>query len=186
MREHGVFNRILLIYDEVYNRLHRNKHFPITAVAQAATIVRDFMHNYHEKLEEEHIFTLFIKARTDVDLIKTLHKQHVAGRKLTDKILRLANNKHTPKNSDRQKELKQNLKAFIKMYRVHEAREDTVIFPKIRSLMSAQEYQKLGDIFEKKEHELFGPQGFEKTVAKVAAIEAELCIDDLNAFTPQP
>lgn len=185
MREHGVFNRIILIYDEVYNRLHRNKPFPISAVAQAASIVRNFIHNYHEKLEEEHIFPRFIKAGTDGELVRTLRRQHDAGRKLTDRILRLANNKHTPKNLDRQRELKQNLKSFIKMYRVHEAREDTEIFPKIRSLVSDQEYEKLGEIFEEREHKLFGNKGFENIVTKVAAIEAELCINDLNAFTPQ-
>jgi hypothetical protein len=38
------------------------------------------------------------------------------------------------------------------MYRPHESREDTVLFPAIRSLMTAKEYDDLGEQFEDREH----------------------------------
>jgi hemerythrin-like domain-containing protein len=71
------------------------------------------------------------------------------------------------------------------MYRPHEAREDTVLFPAIRSLMTAKEFDKLGDQFEDREHQLFGEHGFEKIVAQVAEIEKSLGIYDLSQFTPR-
>lgn len=71
------------------------------------------------------------------------------------------------------------------MFRPHEAREDTVLFPAFRKLLSFQEYQKLGDIFEDKEHELFGMDGFEKAVSQVADLEKKLGIYNLSQFTPQ-
>jgi hypothetical protein len=43
----------------------------------------------------------------------------------------------------------------------------------------------LGEDFEKKEDELFGDDGFEKVVAKVAEIEKKLGIYDLAQFTPK-
>jgi hypothetical protein len=43
----------------------------------------------------------------------------------------------------------------------------------------------LGEDFEKKEHELFGQDGFESVVEKVADLEKKLGIYDLNQFTPQ-
>jgi hypothetical protein len=43
----------------------------------------------------------------------------------------------------------------------------------------------LGDEFEKKEHQLFGEEGFEKYVGEVAAIEKMLGIYDLGQFTPR-
>ena len=53
-----------------------------------------------------------------------------------------------------------------------------------RGIVSKHEYASLGEDFEKKEHELFGKEGFEGIVAKVAAIEKELGIYDLVKFTP--
>lgn len=52
------------------------------------------------------------------------------------------------------------------MYRPHEAREDTVLFPAFRKLVSHHEYGALGEAFEKNEHQLFGQDGFETMVGK--------------------
>ena len=46
------------------------------------------------------------------------------------------------------------IQLFVAMYRPHAAREDTDLFPMLRSLVSAHEYEK--------EHQLFGDDGFEK------------------------
>ncbi len=54
-----------------------------------------------------------------------------------------------------------------------------------RGLVSANEYDSLGEDFEKKENELFGAEGFEKMVDKVAGIEKKLGIYDLAQFTPK-
>ena len=77
------------------------------------------------------------------------------------------------------------LRAFLRMYRPHEAREDTVLFPAFRSIVSPHEYDALGDDFEKKEDELFGDEGFFKVVNQVADLEKKLGIYDLAQFTPK-
>jgi hypothetical protein len=66
-----------------------------------------------------------------------------------------------------------------------EAREDTVLFPALRDIVSKQEFGALGEDFEKKEHQLFGEGGFEKIVERVATIERALGIYDLAQFTPR-
>jgi hypothetical protein len=71
------------------------------------------------------------------------------------------------------------------MYRPHEAREDTILFPALRKIISKNEYYALGEDFEDKEHELFGEDGFEATVDKVANIEKQLGIYELSQFTPE-
>ena len=71
------------------------------------------------------------------------------------------------------------------MYRPHEAREDTVLFPAIRKIIPKREYFALGEDFERKEHELFGEDGFEAMVEKVSTLEKQLGIFDLSEFTPQ-
>ena len=71
------------------------------------------------------------------------------------------------------------------MYRPHEAHEDTVLFPALRSIISGNDYDSLGEQFEKREHEVFGKEGFEGMLEKVASIEKAMGIYDLSKFTPR-
>ncbi len=77
------------------------------------------------------------------------------------------------------------LTAFNAMYRPHEAREDTVLFPAFRKIVSRHEYDSLGEEFKNNEHNLFGEDGFETMVNKVSDIEKSLGIYDLAQFTPR-
>jgi len=52
-------------------------------------------------------------------------------------------------------------------------------------VVSKHEYDALGEDFEKKEHEKFGADGFDTMVDKVADIEKQIGIYDLNQFTPK-
>jgi hemerythrin-like domain-containing protein len=76
------------------------------------------------------------------------------------------------------------IEQFIRMYRPHAAREDTDLFPNLRSLFSEHEYDAIAELFENKEHELFGDDGFEKMVDRVARLEQQIGIHDLGQFTP--
>jgi hemerythrin-like domain-containing protein len=184
MREHGVLNRILLVYEECVRRLSAQKpDFAPGVLADGARIIRNFVEDYHEKLEEDHLFPRFEKAGVQTELVGVLRRQHRAGRTLTDELLHLANRVGI-RSSDGRKRLSENVARFIRMYRPHEAREDTVLFPAFRGIVSANEYASLGEDFEKKEHQLFGKSGFEGIVERVAGIEKELGIYDLAAFTP--
>jgi len=42
----------------------------------------------------------------------------------------------------------------------------------------------MAEEFEKKEYERFGEDGFEKMAARVAQLEQQIGIHDLNQFTP--
>lgn len=112
-----------------------------------------------------------------------LLQQHRAGRRLTDQIRQLAKSQ-TATEAENQK-LLQLLTSFNTMYRPHEAREDTVLFPAFRKIVSKNEYDSLGEEFENNEHKLFGEDGFETMVNKVADIEKSLGIYDLAQFTPK-
>ena len=46
-------------------------------------------------------------------------------------------------------------------------------------------YDALGEDFEKREHQLFGKEGFEGMVPRVEEIEKQLGIYDLSQFTPR-
>lgn len=58
MREHGLLKRILLIYGEAIRRLDAKEDLPPKLIANSAGIIRAFVEDYHEKLEEDHLFPL--------------------------------------------------------------------------------------------------------------------------------
>jgi hemerythrin-like domain-containing protein len=184
MREHGVLRRVLLIYDEAGRRILASQQVPADAVRNAADVIRTFIEAYHEKLEEDHLFPRFEKAGRLADLTKVLRQQHQAGRRLTEQIAQVvASGRAGERESTRA--LRDAMASFTRMYRPHAAREDSVLFPALRSVMSKQEFESMGDAFEKKEQELFGQGGFEKMVDRVASIEKSLNLYDLAQFTPR-
>ena len=183
MREHGVLDRVLLLYEAGIRKLSANEDFDPALITQSAGIIRDFINNYHEKSEEEHVFPRFRKAGQMTDLVDTLLRQHEAGRKVTENILKLAPSGRS--NDDNRKQLIGAMQSFITMYRPHAAREDTDLFPKLKDVVSSNEYDAMAEDFEKKEHELFGEDGFEKMAARVAQLEQQMGIHDLNQFTPR-
>jgi len=184
MREHGVLKRVLLVYGEAIRRIEENEDLPPETVMDSAKIIRNFIEDYHEKLEEDFLFPRFKKAGKLVNLVDILLQQHQGGRKVTDITMQFATSQAN-KNSDDRRKLADSLRQFIRMYNPHEAREDTILFPEFRKIVSKNEYDSLGEDFEKKEHELFGEDGFEQIVDKVAGIEKKLGIYDLAQFTPK-
>jgi hemerythrin-like domain-containing protein len=183
MREHGLLKRVLLVYDEVRRRIGANADFPPDVVTGGAQVIRSFIEEYHEQLEEKHLFPRFRSHHTLVDLVDVLEEQHKAGRAVTARILALASG--GLKGADDKKQLAGALESFTRMYAPHEAREDTVLFPALRGLVSAHEYDALGETFEDEEHRKFGREGFEGMVDRVAALEKTLGIYDLKQFTPR-
>ena len=193
MREHGVLRRILLIYEECMRRLAvKTDDADIrdgNLLLDSAELVQTFVEDYHEKLEETYLFPEFEKHDQLVPLVKVLREQHAAGRALTKTILGLvvpgSPIKLLAPTRAAQRKAFECCQAFIRMYGPHAAREDTVLFPALKKLLSAKQLDALGDKFEDEENRRFGADGFGKTVERVAAIEKELGIYDLGQFTPK-
>ena len=183
MREHGVLRRILLVYGEVIRRVDAGNSVEAEPIAKAATIVRAFIEDYHEKDEEEFVFPRFRKAGKLTGLVDVLLNQHQAGRTLTAQIQRLATTAAL-KQPESRAEMAQTMRLFRRMYEPHAAREDTVLFPAFAQLLSEKELHALMDTFEQKEKAL--PLGdFEKMVTEVGAIEKAFGLHDRAKFTPK-
>lgn len=184
MREHGVLSRLLLIYQEIASRIENFQEFPIESLSDSVSLIRSFVEDYHEKLEEEYIFPQFENAGKLTYLVKILRSQHEAGRHITDYILSHAKESMLKDEIERLI-LADYIKLYIRMYRPHESREDTVLFPAFRKLVSQEKYKELGELFEEKEHQLFGDDGFDKIVNAISRIEQSLGIYNLAQFTPR-
>jgi hemerythrin-like domain-containing protein len=177
MREHGVLNRVLLIYDEAIRRIQASEKFDPAVITKSAGLIKSFIEDYHEKLEEEHIFPRFEQSGKLVELTVNLRAQHAMGRRVTERIAA------TAKSGDMQT-LSSSLVAFNRMYRPHEAREDTVLFPALHSLVSKHEYDAMGEEFERIERKTFGGDGFDMAVDQVTELEKQFGIYDIAQFTP--
>jgi hemerythrin-like domain-containing protein len=182
MREHGVLNRVLLVYEAALQKFARGEDFDVAILSGAAGIVHEFIEDYHERNEEQQLFPRFRKAGQMVELVNVLYQQHQAGRRLTDTIVGLAPASKAPGES--RNRLIASVQSFITMYRPHEAREDTELFPKLRGIVSPHEFDAMSEDFERDEQRKFGEDGFERYVAKVTALEQALGIHDLARFTP--
>jgi hemerythrin-like domain-containing protein len=176
MQEHGVLERILLIYDEGARRVESGEAVDLSVITKAAEIVRRFVEDYHEKLEEQFVFPRLKSANREVDLTAILLRQHQRGREVTADILAKANAPVSP-------DLARLLRSFARMYRPHAAREETVLFPAFREVVGRAGYPELGEQFEEKEHEIFGAHGFQEVVAQVSQLEVAFGIADLAEFT---
>lgn len=182
MRDSGVLLRILAIYDAGARRLGGGEDIEPAIFTQAAETMRDFVHGYHEKQEEEHVFPRFKKAGRMVELIDVMQTQHSAGQKLTARILELA-----PKSAvkaERQAMIEA-MQATCVLYRPHVARELTDVWPTLRTLVTPNEFDELGATLEKDESEKLGKEGFDKMTKKVEALEKRIGINDLSQFTPK-
>jgi hemerythrin-like domain-containing protein len=185
MREHGVLRRILLVYAEVGRRLEAPPDADVVAAVQrSAKLIRRFVEDYHEKQEEEMLFPRFERAHRLVELVSVLRAQHQAGRRVTERIQGLATAEGI-KSADGRRRLHNELQSFARMYEPHAAREDTVLFPALHEIVSRSEYDALGEDFERREHKVFGEDGFEHAVSEVDDIERALGIEDLARFTPK-
>ncbi len=184
MKEHGLLNRCLLIYEEGMRRLQRRGEVSPEVFNHTAQLIRTFVEEYHEKNEEKYIFPEFVRAKKLVDLVETLKTQHRAGRDVTARILALSQSDKF-RLKDNRDQLVKDCASFIRMYRPHESREDTVLFPALRTILKPKQVEALGDRMEEDEHKVLGDEGFEKSVDQVAAIEKQLGIYDLTQFTPK-
>jgi hemerythrin-like domain-containing protein len=188
MREHGVLRRALLIYGEAAMRLRKDAaSVPPATLQKTAKIFRTFGEDYHEKkLEESYLFPLIKQKAADSEAAKytdVLIAQHTRGREITDYIISVTNAAKIGAQASAFADL---LDAFTRMYQNHAAREDTIVFPAWKRLLTSKEYDELSDKFEDIEQDQFGDDGFEQAVKQIGEIEASLGISDISTFTPPP
>ena len=187
MREHGILRRALLVYSETALRLRKNAaDVSPDALQKTAKLFRTFGEDYHEKkLEEAYIFPKIKQngsgeAATYPDILTA---QHDRGREITEYIISVTNAAKLGANAAA---FADTLEGFVRMYQHHAAREDTIVFPAWKDLITSDEYDELNDKFEDIEHEQFGDDGFEDAVKQIGDIETTLGLNDISKFTAPP
>jgi hemerythrin-like domain-containing protein len=183
MREHGVLKRVLLCYREMTGQVQAGQPLSAQHLQDAALIIHDFIEGFHEGLEEAYVFPR-LRSGPASGTVTTLLTQHARGRVVTQFILAQATAKGVA-SAGTQARLVAAMQAFVRMYEPHEAREDTVVFPAFRQVVTAKELADLGRHFADLERQQFGGDEFTAMVGRVAGIEQHLGIYDLTQFTPR-
>jgi hemerythrin-like domain-containing protein len=184
MREHAVLDRVMLVYEECARRLDLAEELAPDLLARAASVVRRYIEDHHERDEERHVFPRLERIGAEVPLIVTLRAQHEAGRALTSDVLRLAT-RDTLRDPLARARLSASARGFVRMYRPHAAHENTVLFPALRKALRQREYDALRDTLEREEHAAYGADLYEGALREVEELERALGIGDLAAFTPR-
>jgi hemerythrin-like domain-containing protein len=187
MREHGVLRRALLVYAEAATRLTSGQgEVPVEQLGRTASLFRSFGEDYHERsLEEQHVFPPLIRTGGQhAMLARTLTSQHERGRQITDYIAAVASKGSIA--SAAAAPFAEALTAFVRMYEHHAAIEDTLIFPAWKAAISPRQYHELTEQFEDLEHRMFGRDGYEDALRRIAAIEQAFGLADLEALTAPP
>lgn len=182
MNEHGLLIRLLLCYDQALHSLDGDPGTAVTVIHETAELVHDVIENFHEALEEGYVFPPLLAARQHVATIDTLLLQHARGRLVTQMLLADATTAKLHDTSVRSRVV-DSVKAFVRMYEPHEAREDTVVFPAYRASRTSEQLQSDGEAFDQLATEAFGPTPLSTVVAQVANIERSLGIANLGQFT---
>ncbi len=181
MREHGVLQRILVVWSEADAPLRRGERVDLDALKSSVGLVQRFIEGYHERLEEELVFPRLERAGRERALVRTLRAQHEVGRTITAEVARLLSGSLDPRSRER---VADRLADYRRMYLAHAAREDTVVFPALQRIVGPS-YAELGEDFERREHAILGEGGFESAVSEAGQIERAFGLDDLARFTPR-
>jgi hemerythrin-like domain-containing protein len=184
-RQHGVIYRAVAILEEIRGGMDARMDLPPEIIGGTVEIVRLFVMNHHQQMEEKHIYPLFDAAGKMNGLIGVLREQHAAGFRLID-ILKGLCDGFSAKDLEKRRTMGEAIHLFSRMCRAHAEWEDTALFPLLRRITPPKSYAEIGSAFERAETEFLGQSGFDETIHKLNGYENILGIGDLASFTPHP
>jgi len=167
----------------VGSRIAGQKDFPPAAVTNSAKIIRSFIEQYHEKLEEDYLFPRFRKHKLLVDLVDVLQAQHQAGRRVTEQILTLSQSGLKSMGANRSSQLR-SANSFGCTHRTRRAKTQYCFRRCTRSFL-ATNTTRWGRSSKKKEHQMFGKEGFEGWCRAWRRSRSQLGIYELAQFHAQ-
>jgi hemerythrin-like domain-containing protein len=182
-RDHGLMRRILFIYEEVIRRCCPTEDLPTELIRQAAENYRKLANDFHQKLEDEFLFSPMAQAGNSVDLIDVLSQQHIADQRLTGRLLRLTS-ASIFKNDSNRSETRNILCNQARMMSRHMAWEESELFPAFFAMVSTKDYRDLSEIFARRQEQIFGCEGINAVISDIADMENTLGIHNVGGFTP--
>jgi len=183
-RQHGMLRRAIFILEEIRGGMDARMDLPPEITQGTVELISRLMIEYHQKLEEKYIYPAFDTAKKMGGLVGILREQHDAGTQLTGILKQLAAGFPT-KDHEKRRTIGGVIHQFSRMYRAHADREDTVLLPVLRQVVTPVAYREMSRAFEDEEKQAFGQNGLEELTRKLMGFEEALGLGDLAAFTPR-
>ncbi|MEN6437839.1 MAG: hemerythrin domain-containing protein [Syntrophobacter sp.] len=183
-RQHGMLRRTIFILEEIRGGMDARMDLSPEILQGTVDIVSRLMVDYHQRIEEKYIYPAFDTAKKMGGLVGILREQHAAGSQLTGILKQLAAG-FSAKDHEKRRTLGGAIHQFSRMYRAHADREDTVLLPVLRQVITPVAYREMSKVFENEEKQAFGQNGLEELTRKLVGYEEALGIGDLAAFTPR-
>lgn len=181
-RQHGLLHRAVFILEEVRGGMDARMDLPPEIIQGTIDVIRRFVVDFHQKMEEKHIYPAFESAKKMGGLVGVLREQHEAGAQLVEVLKQLAA-EFSARDLEKRRTMASAIHKLGRMYRAHADREDTVLFPVLRQVVTPKAYEQLNAEFRKAEIQAGGLHAYEDAVQKLSGYENLLSIGDLSAFT---
>ncbi|MFO7957718.1 MAG: hemerythrin domain-containing protein [Candidatus Brocadiia bacterium] len=183
MREHGLIQRLMNVYQECADRLAVGEDLPDGLILNAGALADEFIESYHEEAEQKYVYPVFVEAGRMADLVAVMVRQHAIGRRLSEQTIYQAGQGEQAEPETRDS-LMRTCWRYSRMYRAHVAFEDSILFPELRDVVSGEEFWQIASRIRAFEHETLGRGGLAQVGERVAEIEALLGLEGLDSFTP--
>lgn len=181
-RQHGLLHRSVSILEEVRGGMDARMDLPPEIIQGTVEVIRRFLVDFHQKVEDKHLFPAFEAAKKMGGLIGVLREQHEAGTQLVEVLRQLAAG-FSAKDLEKRRTMASGIHKLSRMYRAHADREDTVLFPVFRQVVTPKAYDLVNAEVRKAEIQAGGMSAYEEAVQKLSGYENMLGIGDLSAFT---
>lgn len=183
-RQHSMLRRAVFMLEEIRGGMDARMDLPPEIMIGTVDIIRRLMVDYHQKLEEKYVYPAFDAAQKMSGLVGILREQHAAGAQMTDILRRLADG-FSARDLEKRRTVGSAVHQFSRMYQAHTDREDTVLLPALRQVITPAVYREINKAFQNDERQILGQNGLDELTRKLIGFEEALGLGDLAAFTPR-
>lgn len=183
-RHHGAIYRAVAVLEEIRGGMNARMDLPPEMIGGTVEIIRTFVMDIHQQMEEKYIFPVFDAQGKMSGLVGVLREQHAAGARLIE-ILRGLCDGFSAKDLEKRRTMASAIHLLSRMCRAHAEWEDTALFPLLRSIVPPKSFAELSSVLYRTESELLGQNGFDEIIRKLNGYENILGIGDLASYTPR-
>jgi hemerythrin-like domain-containing protein len=154
--EHGAIMKVFAILQGLARELEEHNPEAVDQLHRILEFMTVFIDQCHHAKEEKFLFPAMQKARTkNSRLIEELSSEHEDGRRMIG-TLGTALGRMNRGDEQGAVELVNTINDYIQLFRTHIRKENGILFPEAREILSNSDRQDMGREFEKLEEERIG------------------------------
>ena len=174
MEEHRVIERVLNALEKAANRLSRGEDVYLRFFTGTTVFIKCFTDGCHHKKEEAVLFPALIENGLSKESgpVALMLAEHEEGRRLAQ-MLRQSVERLQAGEVRKRDAIVENATAYIKLLRLHIAKEDKVLFPMADKVIPTTQQEQILEAFKQFERDDKGEGMHEKYYGLAARLEKE-------------